>query len=130
VGRLVNDYFTSADGLEPVDKDELLRRARGRDVMVLDVRPVEEYRAGHIKGAISVPLAELEKRLGDLPPERQYVAYCRGAYCVLAAEAVRLLRGHGVEAVRLKQGYPEWRDAGLPVETNAEPRGRGKEQQR
>jgi rhodanese-related sulfurtransferase/DNA-binding transcriptional ArsR family regulator len=119
VGRLVDDYFGSADGLEPVEKEELLRRARGRDVVVLDVRPPSEYAAGHIAGAISVPLRDLEKRLAELPRGRRFVAYCRGPYCVLAAEAVRLLRKRGVEAVRLKQGYPEWRDAGLPVEDAA-----------
>ena len=116
VGRLVEDYFGNADGLEPVEKEELLRRARGRDVVVLDVRPLEEYAAGHIAGAVSMPLSTLERRLAELPPGRRVVAYCRGPYCVLAAEAVRLLRRHGVEARRLKEGYPEWRDAGLPVE--------------
>lgn len=117
VGRLVDAYFGSADGLEPVEKEELLRRARGRDVLVLDVRPPEEYAAGHIAGAVSMPLAELEKRLAELPPGRRVVAYCRGPYCVLAAEAVKLLRKRGVDALRLKEGYPEWRDAGLPVES-------------
>lgn len=117
VGRLVNAYFGSADGLEPVEKEELLRRARGRGVVVLDVRPPEEFAAGHIAGAVSMPLATLEKRLADFPPGRQVVAYCRGPYCVLAAEAVKLLRRRGVDAVRLKEGYPEWRDAGLPVES-------------
>jgi rhodanese-related sulfurtransferase len=115
VGRLVEDYFGSADGLEPIEKDELLRRARGRDIVVLDVRPPAEYAAGHIAGAVSMPLAELEKRLKELPSGRRVVAYCRGPYCVLAAEAVKLLRRRGVEALRLKVGYPEWRDAGLPV---------------
>jgi rhodanese-related sulfurtransferase len=117
VGRLVHDYFSSTDGLEPVEKEELLRRARSRDVVVFDVRPVEEYVAGHIAGALSVPLAQLERRLADLPHDRRVVAYCRGPYCVLAAEAVRLLRQRGLDAVRLKEGYPEWRDAGLPVES-------------
>jgi ArsR family transcriptional regulator len=130
VGRLVDDYFGSADGLEPVEKEELLRRARGREVVVLDVRPREEYAAGHISGALSIPLAELERRLGELPRARRFVAYCRGPYCVLAAEAVRLLRKRGVEAVRLKEGYPEWRDAGLPVESGVEPPRRAKEQRR
>jgi rhodanese-related sulfurtransferase/DNA-binding transcriptional ArsR family regulator len=119
VSRLVDDYFGSADGLEPVGREELLRRARGRDVLVLDVRPVEEYSAGHVAGAISVPLAELERRLSELPRQRRVVAYCRGPYCVLAAEAVRLLRRGGIEAVRLRDGFPEWRDAGLPVEQGA-----------
>jgi rhodanese-related sulfurtransferase len=117
VGRLVDDYFSSTDGLEPVEKDELLRRARRRDVVVLDVRPAEEYAAGHIAGAASVPLAELTRRLAELPRGRRVVAYCRGPYCVLAAEAVRLLRQRGFDAARLREGYPEWRDAGLPVGT-------------
>jgi rhodanese-related sulfurtransferase len=121
VGRLVDDYFTSTDGLEPVEQEELLRRARGRDVVVLDVRPPEEYASGHIAGALSIPLAELERRLAKLPRSRRIVAYCRGPYCVLAAEAVRLLRGRGLDAVRLKDGYPEWRDAGLPVEHGPQP---------
>lgn len=115
VSRLVTDYFGSTDGFEPVEKAELLQRARGRDVVVLDVRPTEEYAAGHIAGAVSIPLAQLERRLSELPRSRRIVAYCRGPYCVLAAEAVRLLRKRGMHAVRLKDGFPEWRDAGLPV---------------
>ncbi|MHB1046930.1 MAG: ArsR/SmtB family transcription factor [Thermoanaerobaculia bacterium] len=115
VGRLVEAYFGSADGLEPVEKEELLRRARRREALILDVRPPEEYAAGHIAGAVSIPFSELERRLAELPTGRRVVAYCRGPYCVLAAEAVRLLRKRGVDARRLKEGYPEWRDAGLPV---------------
>jgi ArsR family transcriptional regulator len=80
------------------------------------VRPSEEYAAGHIAGALSVPLADLERRLAELPPGKRVVAYCRGPYCVLAAEAVRTLRRRGRDAVRLKEGFPEWRDAGRPVE--------------
>lgn len=117
VSRLVDAYFGSTDGLEPVEKEELLRRARRPGVVVLDVRPPEEYAAGHIAGAVSIPFAELAKRLAELPPGRRVVAYCRGPYCVLAAEAVKLLRKRGVDARRLKEGYPEWRDAGLPVES-------------
>ncbi len=117
VGRLVRDYFASADGLEPVASEELLARARRRDVLVLDVRPPEEYAAGHIAGALSVPLAQLERRLAEIPRGKRVVAYCRGPYCILAAEAVRLLRARGRKAVRLKDGFPEWRAAGLPVET-------------
>jgi len=117
VGRLVDAYFASADGLEPVEKEELLRRVRRRGAVVLDVRPPEEYAAGHIAGAVSIPFAELAERLAELPPGRRVVAYCRGPYCVLAAEAVKLLRKRGVDARRLKEGYPEWRDAGLPVES-------------
>jgi rhodanese-related sulfurtransferase/DNA-binding transcriptional ArsR family regulator len=116
VDRLVRDYFRDVDGLEPVASAELLARARRRDVLVVDVRPPEEYAAGHIAGALSVPLAELERRLADLPATKRIVAYCRGPYCVLAAEAVRTLRRRGRTAVRLADGFPEWRDAGLPVE--------------
>ena len=125
VDRLVRDFFTSTDRLEPVPREELLRRARSRDVVVVDVRPSEEFAAGHIAGALSLPLAELERRLADLPKSKSIVAYCRGRYCVFAAEAVRLLRRRGFEAVRLVDGYPEWRDAGLPVE--GAPRLKGKE---
>ena len=128
VGRLVRDYFSSADGLEPVQPEELLRRARGRDVLVVDVGPSEEYAAGHIAGAQSVPLAELERRLARLPRSKRIVAYCRGPYCVLAAEAVRLLRRRGLDAVRLRDGFPEWRDAGLPVEVGGAIGRRTKEQ--
>jgi rhodanese-related sulfurtransferase/DNA-binding transcriptional ArsR family regulator len=115
VDRLVGDYFGDADGLEAVAPAELLRRVRARDVVVVDVRPREEYAAGHIAGALSIPLAELERRLTELPAGKQVVAYCRGPYCVLAAEAVRVLRRRGRDALRLSDGYPEWRDAGFPV---------------
>jgi rhodanese-related sulfurtransferase len=115
VDRLLRDYFVGSDGLEPVPKEELLRRARHRDVVVLDVRPREEFEAGHIAGAISVPLRELKERLAELPADRRIVAYCRGRYCVLAAEAVRLLRRRGLEAFRLEEGFAEWREAGLPI---------------
>ncbi len=130
VGRLVDDYFSGTDGLEPVGKDELMRRARRREVVVLDVRPAVEYEAGHIDGALSIPLAELRRRLEDLPRGKRIVAYCRGPYCVLAAEAVKLMRGQGLEAVRLEEGYPEWRDAGLPVETGRTSSGNAKEKRR
>ena len=123
MGRLVNDYFSNADGLEPVESAELLRRARSRDVVVIDVRPPEEYAAGHIAGALSIPLGLLQQRLRTLPRNKRIVAYCRGPYCVLAAEAVRRLRARGRKAVRLKEGFPEWRDAGLPVGAGPEPSG-------
>jgi len=125
IGRLVDDYFSNADGLEQVEPAELLDRARSRDVVVIDVRPAEEYAAGHIAGAVSVPLAELERRLANVPKNKRIVAYCRGPYCVLAAEAVRRLRRGGRDAVRLKDGYPEWRDAGLPVAAGTESSRRG-----
>jgi rhodanese-related sulfurtransferase len=117
--RLVRDYFGGVDGLEPVGREELLHRVRSGEVVVIDVRPAEEYEAGHIAGALSIPLSWLEKRLSEVPREREVVAYCRGPYCVMAAEAVRLLRRRGYSAFRLEEGYPEWRDQGLPVEVTA-----------
>jgi rhodanese-related sulfurtransferase len=98
-----------------VDKQRLLERARAGEVLVLDVRPAEEYRAGHIAGAVSIPLQELRQRLGALPKDREIVAYCRGPYCVLAPEAVRVLRAHGYTATPMEDGVAEWRARGLPV---------------
>jgi rhodanese-related sulfurtransferase/DNA-binding transcriptional ArsR family regulator len=100
---------------DQVDRDELLRRVRAREVTVVDVRPREEYAAGHIPGAMSIPLAELPQRLADLPDDQEIVAYCRGAYCVLAHDAVRLLTAEGRSARRLADGMLEWRLAELPV---------------
>jgi rhodanese-related sulfurtransferase/DNA-binding transcriptional ArsR family regulator len=119
IPRLVADYFGGADGIEPVGMDELVRRmSLGRSV-VLDVRPRLEFEAGHVSGAISIPLPELERRLGEIPAEVEVIAYCRGRYCVLAEEAARLLRHRGRAAQRLADGYLEWRDAGLPVAAGA-----------
>lgn len=119
VERLIRDYFGGADGMEPVTRADLVKRARRGEVTIVDVRPPEEYAAGHVAGALSVPLASLEKRLSQIPPNREVVAYCRGPYCVLAAEAVRRLRKLGYTARRLEEGYPEWRDQGLPVQPAA-----------
>jgi rhodanese-related sulfurtransferase/DNA-binding MarR family transcriptional regulator len=116
VNRLVRDYFNSNDGMEPITREELLERAQNGDVIILDVRPQEEYRSGHITGALSIPLNLLEQRLSEIPIDQEVVAYCRGPYCVLATEAVRYLRELGYYAIRLEDGYPEWRDSGLPVE--------------
>lgn len=116
VDRLVSAYLTVKDSLEPVPAEELLARARDGLVTVLDVRPPEEYAAGHLPGAANVPLTHLEKSLKDLPRDREIVAYCRGPYCVLAFEAVARLRERGIKARRLKDGLPEWKQAGLPVE--------------
>ncbi|AXY49202.1 ArsR/SmtB family transcription factor [Rhodococcus ruber] len=102
---------------EHVGKDQLLDRARSGAVTVLDVRPREEYAAGHIPGAVSIPIDELTDRLAELPEDQEIVAYCRGAYCVFAHEAVRLLTDHGRPAVRLADGMLEWRLADLPVAT-------------
>jgi rhodanese-related sulfurtransferase/DNA-binding transcriptional ArsR family regulator len=120
--RLVRGHFTGRAADEPISMRELLKRARSADVVVLDTRPAGEYAAGHIAGAISMPADELRRHLKQLPRNRQYVAYCRGPYCVYADRAVALLRAKGYRAQRLLEGFPEWRSAGLPVET-LQPRG-------
>jgi len=119
VERIVRSYLTSKDSLEPVSRAELLKRTARGDVTVVDVRPREEFAAGHLPGALNLPLAELEARPRKLPPGREIVAYCRGPYCVLAFEAVARLRARGHAARRLEGGFPEWKSAGLPVETGA-----------
>jgi len=119
VRDVIGGYFRDRDALEPVTRKELSRRLKDDVVTVIDVRPADEFAAGHVPRAINIPLPDLPRRLRDLPRERQIVAYCRGAYCVLAFEAVALLRERGFTAVRLEQGFPEWRAAGLPVETLA-----------
>ncbi len=101
--------------MEAVDKQELLSRVRAGEVMVLDVRPTEEYLAGHIPGAISIPLKELKRRLSELPKSKQIVAYCRGPYCVLALKAVELLKKKGFQAWRIEDGVQDWRAKGFPV---------------
>jgi rhodanese-related sulfurtransferase/DNA-binding transcriptional ArsR family regulator len=115
VDRVVADYFVARDALEPVSRTELLERAGRGDVVILDVRPAEEFLAGHIPGALSVPLDQLDRALGRLPKRSRIVAYCRGPYCVLAPQAVQRLRAKGFNARRLVDGMPEWRLAGLPV---------------
>jgi rhodanese-related sulfurtransferase len=97
--------------------NELLKRARSKNIVILDTRPVNEYAAGHIAGAISVPLHELQRRLRQLPKSKEYVAYCRGPYCVYADRAAEILLSNGRRARRMLEGFPEWRAAGLPVET-------------
>lgn len=116
VDRLVRTYLDTRDTLEPVDPRELLERVRRGRVTVLDVRPLEEFAAGHLPGAINIPLPELEQRLNDLDPAQEIVAYCRGPYCVLSYDAVARLRDNGFSARRLQDGFPEWRLAGLPTE--------------
>ena len=120
VERLINTYLTVKDSLEPVPAGELLERARQGLVTVLDVRPAEEYAAGHLPGAINIPLAELEARLESLDSRKEVIAYCRGPHCVLAFDAVARLREQGRLARRLEGGFPEWQRAGLPVETAGE----------
>ncbi len=117
--RLVQAYFGSRDDLEAIPREELVRRVREGRVVVVDVRPAEEYRAGHVAGALSLPVDELDRRLSELPARKEIVAYCRGPYCVMAYDAVTRLRARGRRARRLVDGVPEWRAAGLPVATSA-----------
>jgi len=116
VEKLLNSYFRERDNLEPVSRKELLRRMRDGLVTLIDTRPPEEFGAGHLPGAINLPLSELKRRLRQLPRDQEIVAYCRGQYCVLSYETVAELRKHGFKAFRLEDGYPEWKAAGLPVE--------------
>jgi rhodanese-related sulfurtransferase/DNA-binding transcriptional ArsR family regulator len=115
VDKLVTLYLDSKDSLEAVPAKELMQRAKKGLVTVLDVRPPEEYAAGHIRGAINMPVAELKRRLNEIPRGREIVAYCRGPYCLMAFEAVVELRNRGRKARRLEDGFPEWKSAGLPV---------------
>ena len=119
--RLVQEHFGDRSGAEPVPMNELLKRARSKQVVILDTRPASEYMAGHIAGAISVPVGDLQHRLKELTNGKEYVAYCRGPYCVYADRAVEMLRAHGRRARRLLEGFPEWRAAGLPVRTGEQP---------
>ncbi len=116
VNQLVQSYLTVKDDLEAIPREELLARVREDLVTVLDVRPPEEYAAGHVPGAINVPLAELEAHLETLDPQQEVVAYCRGPHCILAFEAVAKLREKGMQAHRLEDGFPEWKAAGLPID--------------
>lgn len=115
IDRVVRDYLGDRDSLEPVTPDELMRRMTHGDIVVLDVRPTQEYTAGHIDGAVSLPVDQLQERLATLPQDKHYIAYCRGPYCVYADEAVDVLQSNGLRAQRLTEGYPEWRMAGRPI---------------
>ncbi len=119
IEQIRRQYRDARDAMESVDRDELLRRVRGGEVTILDVRPTEEYQAGHIPGARSIPLAELKKRLAELPRRREVVAYCRGPYCVMAIDAVELLRKNGYRAHRMEQGVVDWRARGWRIEKGA-----------
>jgi rhodanese-related sulfurtransferase/DNA-binding transcriptional ArsR family regulator len=115
VEQVARDYFEARDHLEPLGSADLMRRLKDPATLVIDVRPAEEYAAGHIPGALSVPLSELKVRIAELPRAAEIVAYCRGPYCVLAPEAIEILHRAGLRARRLEDGFPEWRLAGLPV---------------
>ena len=119
LNELAAAYLGDRSALSTLTRTELRDRMAGGDIVVLDVRPEPEFRSGHIVGAVSVPVKELAERLRELPDGHTVAAYCRGPYCVFADEAVRTLRRHGIPAVRLEDGYPEWEAAGLPVETDA-----------
>ena len=115
VASLTDAFFTEADGARPIALDDLDTLSQSGDVVLVDVRPANEYAAGHVEGALSIPLADLSARLSELPDDATVVAYCRGPYCVMAATAVARLRAAGYDARRLEGGYPSWRDAGRPV---------------
>lgn len=117
VREIVSDYFTEPESLEPLGAEDLLERLRSNEIVVLDVRPEDEYASGHLPGALSIPAGELERRLAELPRDREVVAYCRGPYCVLALQAVEVLRAAGYRARRMEIGLPDWRARGLAVES-------------
>jgi ArsR family transcriptional regulator len=119
VESVVRSYFHNRDALEPVSRAELFERLRAGLAIALDVRPQDEFALGHVPGAINIPLGDLERRLAELDPDQEIVAYCRGAYCVLSYEAVARLRTRGFKARRMEDGLPEWRAAGLPVSSGA-----------
>lgn len=119
IQRLADAYLGDRSRLATMTREELQRRLRRPDVVVVDVRPAREFAAGHIPGAVSIPFDDLRKRLRDIPEDSQVVAYCRGPYCAFADDAVRLLRRRGRRAARLEDGFPEWSRAGLPVEAGA-----------
>lgn len=119
--RIVGQYFTNQDDLEPVDRKTLIRRARAGEVTVVDVRPNEEYLAGHIPGAVSIPIEDLESRLSELPLDRKVVAYCRGPYCIWSGQAVEMLHDSGYNATHLSDGILDWRAHGLRVATGSTP---------
>lgn len=120
IGRVMTDYFRARDSLEPVSRDELIDMLNDQLVTLLDVRPEDEFAVGHLPGALNIPIAELERRLGELPSGREVIAYCRGPYCVFSVEAATVLRSRGYQVRRLEDGYPEWKAAGLPVEGSAD----------
>lgn len=115
--EIVDRYFSEREEVESVEGDELADRLDDDEVTLIDVRPREEYESGHLPGAVSVPLEELEERIDELPDDREIVAYCRGPYCVMSAEAVETLRERDMEAVRLEDGVREWRERGFSVES-------------
>ena len=117
VERVLSGYFRARDGMEALSREELLRRVKDGLVTELDVRPPDEFSAGHLPGAVNIQPSDLGNRLKELPRDHEVIAYCRGAYCVLSFEAVAQLREKGFKARRLEEGFPEWKAAGLPVDS-------------
>lgn len=113
----VHRFYRDRASMETISKDELLSRIKKGEAVALDVRPQDEYISGHVRGAVSIPLHELKKKLKELPSDKEVIVYCRGPYCVLAVEAVAILTDAGFKASRLEEGFPEWRSADMPVET-------------
>jgi rhodanese-related sulfurtransferase/DNA-binding transcriptional ArsR family regulator len=120
VEQMTRQFREGREGMEPVDGAGLLERVKQGETTVLDVRPAEEFRAGHLPGAVSIPLRELEQRLAELPRDREIVAYCRGPYCVLAIQAVELLRSKGLRAMRLEESVHDWETRGVPLAVGEE----------
>lgn len=118
--KIVSQFAEGDLAMESVDREELMNRARKNEITIIDVRPGTEYRAGHIPGAISIPADELGEHLDKLPRDREIVAYCRGPYCLLATRVVEALRERGLPARRIKDGIPEWRASGMPVQNGEE----------
>lgn len=116
VNQIVQRYYEAPNELEPITTDELVDRIQNDEVLVLDVRPIDEFQSGHITGAVPLPIGELEKRLRELPSDQEIVAYCRGRYCLFAVEAVQALSAQGFRAKRLNVGFPDWQILGLPVD--------------
>ncbi|TAN25026.1 MAG: ArsR family transcriptional regulator [Actinomycetota bacterium] len=121
VDQILREIETGGHSAEQVSREELIARVRRGDAVVIDVRPSEEYQAGHIPGALSLPLEHLEAKLDEIGPNVEVVAYCRGPLCLLAPQAVAIMRRRGMNAQRLEEGMPEWRQAGLPVAVGTEP---------
>jgi ArsR family transcriptional regulator len=119
VQNLMRDFFQRRDALEPISRKELVARLRDGMVTVLDVRPEAEFALGHLPGALNIPVSALGRSLAYLPRNREIIAYCRGPYCVMSFEAVAALRARGYQARRLEDGFPEWKAAGLAIETSA-----------
>ena len=117
IDRIIADYFDASPELQAIDRKNLIKRAKSGEIVILDVRPEDEYAAGHLPFAKSIPLSRLKERLKEISPQAEVVAYCRGPYCVLAQEAVTFLRAKGLKASRLEDGVFEWQEAGLPLET-------------